>query len=68
MPVNIHYIEKTGSMSGLLIVDDPNDSNKAQEITIPKFIFDLVKAGINDGTLDMTTLWDRVLDIQKTLP
>jgi len=68
MVVNIHYIEKAGSMNGLLIVDDPNDANQAQEFPMPKFIFDLVKASVQNGTLDMTTLWNRVLDIQKSLP
>ena len=68
MPVNIHYIEKAGSMEGLLIVDDPNDANKAQEFHMPKFIFDLVKTSIQNGTLDMSVLWDRVLNIQKQLP
>lgn len=68
MPVNIRYIEKSGTMTGLLIIDDPNDSNKAQEFSMPKFIFDLVKAGIQNGTLDMSTLWNRVLDISKQLP
>ena len=67
MPVNIHYIEKAGSMEGLLIVDDPNDSNQAQEFPMPKFMFDLVKAGIQNGTLNLSTLWNRKLDITKQL-
>lgn len=68
MPVNIKYIETPNSMSGIFIVDDPDDSNKAQEFHLPKFIFDLVKAGIQDGTLNMSTLWTRSLNITKQLP
>ena len=68
MPVTIRYIEKSGSMSGKMIVDDPNDSNKAEEYPMPKFIFDLVKAGVNNGTLNLSTLWTRELNISKQLP
>ncbi len=68
MPVNIHYIEKAGSMEGLMIVDDPNDANAAQEFPMPKFFFDMIKAAVQAGTLDLSTLWDRELDITKSLP
>lgn len=68
MTVNIHYVEKAGSMQGLMIVDDPNDANKKQEFPMPKFIFDLIKASVQAGTLNLSTLWDRDLDITKSLP
>lgn len=68
MPITIRYIEKAESMMGLMIVDDPDDGNKAQEIPMPKFIFDFVKTQVQNGTLNLTTLWNRELDITKNLP
>lgn len=68
MPIDIHYTEEANSMEGCLIVTDPNDSNKKQEFYIPKFIYDLIKSQIDDGTSPMQTCWDRSLDVTKSLP
>lgn len=66
--MNIQYIEEAGSMECCLIVTDPNDPNRRQELRMPKFIADLILPKIQNGTLDATKLWNRQLNISKLLP
>lgn len=67
MTVHLHYIESANSMRATLIVTDPNDPTKNDEFELPKFIIDLVRTAIQNGTMDLTTLWARALDVQKDL-
>ena len=67
MPINIQYIEEAESMQGLLIVEDPIIAGSKQEFRLPKFILDLVRSGIQNNTINMTTLWSRETNITKAL-
>jgi len=67
MAVEIHYVELADSIMGTMIVTDPNDSNKATEISIPKFTYDFIKTKVDNGTLDIQELWDRTDDVTKSL-
>jgi len=68
MAVTIHYVELADSIMGMMVVTDPNDSNKATEISIPKFMYDYIKTQVDDGTIDLQALWDRTDDVTKSLP
>ncbi len=67
MVIEIHYVELADSMTGMMIITDPNDSNVATEIQIPKFLYDYIKAKVDNNTLDMQELWDRTDDVTKSL-
>lgn len=65
--VIISYVEDVNSMKPKIIVVDTQDYNKNDEIEVPKFIIDLVRTGIQNGTINFTNLWSRSVDITKNL-
>lgn len=63
--VRVEYIEKAGTILGLLKVTE--DDGSVREIYLPKPIIDLIKTSIQNSTMDMRILLDRTLNLSKEL-
>jgi len=67
MTIIIEYTEEAKTMQARVITYDADTPNIREEFYIPKFIVDLVRAGISNGTINLSALWDRTTDITKEL-
>lgn len=68
MTITIEYKEVANSMAAdIIIYDTANPANKTEFKQIPKFVVDLVRTGIQNGTINLTTLWARTTNVVKEL-
>jgi len=65
--VIISYVEDVNSMKPKIIVVDPQNSNKNDEIDVIKFMIDLMRTSTQNGTIDFINPWSSSVDITKNL-